>query len=71
MNKKYTMEEFKELFDKAKELAEKEIERDINKCFEEDPTRNEIDRMLFIMENKLQSMLAFYHLRKNLFGKEK
>lgn len=70
MNKKYTMEEFKQLFDKALELTKKEIESDIDKSLS-DGEHNQSEIAMFKLTNSLQNMLAFSCLKKNLFPKEK
>ena len=65
MGKKYTIEEFKEMFDKAVGLALKETTEDFKEAVEKDnKTVKPLEELAFTMQNGL----AYAALRKNLFG---
>lgn len=65
MKKKYSIEEFKEMFDKAMKLALEETKKDFkeasNNCGH--PV-DALQEMAFTMQNAM----AYAALRKNLFG---
>lgn len=65
MKKKYTIEEFKEMFDDAVKLSLKEICKDFKKAIEEKKeSLDGSEELLFAMQNGF----AYAALRKNLFG---
>ncbi len=64
LNKKYTMEEFKEMFNKAMKETIDELEKDYDKASEENNQKDNIGSFVFTMQN----MLAIGKLKSNIFG---
>ena len=66
MKKKYTMEEFKEMFDNAKMEALEVIDKKFREAKGME-TQPEAKEEMFYLLNSMQNMIAFSELEKILF----
>lgn len=71
MEKKYTMKEFKEMFEEAQFKALENIEEKFKEADKENQKKGEEPRdAMFFFVNSMQNMIAYAELKKVLFGEE-
>lgn len=71
MEKKYTMKEFKEMFEKAQFKALNNIEEQYKEIDKENQEKGgEARDAMFFLLNTMQNVIAYAELKKTLFGEE-